>query len=153
LPSHARAVVVTDGRNIVVETTSPEGFDPPPAIQAATRARTRPHAAGGHELDIYGDENGTEVDLAALLAVVYGNVAIFSAQQGKVALASALAAREAALTPPGYMSVVRIQQMSLLVQLAQRKRDEGDRDGALALARQAYDIAPDANAKKMAEMI
>jgi hypothetical protein len=152
LPSHARAVVVTaGGQHVVVETTDPQGYDPPAQLQEEMRARTRPKLVNGRAVDLYPDENGTEVDFAALLGAVYGNLAVMSLHRGDVALASALSAREATLTPPGYLPVVRMQQMALLVQLATSKYKEGALDEALSLARRAYDVAPDAKAKSMAE--
>jgi tetratricopeptide (TPR) repeat protein len=139
LPSHARAVVVTDGERWTVETTSPFGFDPPKELLAKARDRSRPNTE--KTLDLYADEKGTEVDFAALLAVTYGNIAIAAQESGETALASSLLARESALTPPSLRAAVRMQQASMLTQRAIKKSEDGQYEEALTLARHAFALA------------
>jgi tetratricopeptide (TPR) repeat protein len=149
LPSHARAVVIASGRRFVVETTTPGGFDPPASVARAARDRARPMR--GKAVDLYADEQGTEVPFRALLAVTYGNLSVAAEDRGDTALAAALVTREVALTPPAQAPIVRLQQMGLLSELATSKYNEGDLTAALAFARRAYDAAIDAQGKRLAE--
>jgi hypothetical protein len=149
LPSHARAVLVVSGKRYVVETTSREGFDPSPEQQQRALDRARPKQRKG--TDLYADEKGTEVDFEALLAATYGNISIFSYEKGDHALAASLMAREAALTAPAALPMVRAQQMSLLTQLALRKSDEGQSGAAVGYALRAAEAAADDKAKRFAE--
>jgi tetratricopeptide (TPR) repeat protein len=150
LPSHARALVVAGGRRYVVETTVANGFDPPAWVSKATLDRARPRGAGNH-VDLYADERGTEVDWAALLGIAYGNLGILAQARGDVPLATALLAREVALTPPAQVPIVKAQQASLLTELATRALKERRLAEALALARSAFDAAPDAETKRLTD--
>jgi tetratricopeptide (TPR) repeat protein len=150
LPSHARAVAVVGGRRVVVETTTRNGFDAPPSVSREALERARPKGARAR-VDLYADEKGTEVDWNALLAVTYGNLGIVAQDHGDAALASALLAREAALTPPAQAAVVRTQQVSLLTELATRALGERKWSEALSLSRRAADAAPDPASKRLTE--
>jgi hypothetical protein len=150
LPSHARAVVVLGGRRAVVETTTKNGFDAPPAVSREAQDRARPRGPRTR-IDLYADEKGTEVDWNALLAVTYGNLGIVAEDRGDTVLAAALLSREATLTPPAQAAVVRAQQVSLLSELATRALSERRWEEALNLARRAAEAAPDAASKRLTE--
>ena len=150
LPSHARAVVVTGTRHIVVETTNRDGFDPPPDVMREARDRGRAKSDDGAR-ELYADERGTEVDFPALLAATYGNLGIMAYAHGDTEIASALVAREAALSPPEVLPLVRMQQVSMLSQLAAHKYDEGRLDEAMTFARRAADSAGDVDGRRTAE--
>jgi hypothetical protein len=150
LPSHARAVVALGGRKVVVETTTPNGFDAPPSVSRAAQDRARPKGPRTR-VDLYADERGTEVDWNALLAVTYGNLGIVAQDHGDAALASSLFAREATLTPPAQAPIVRMQQVSLLTELATRALGEQRFADAQGLARRAAEAAPDAASKRLTE--
>jgi tetratricopeptide (TPR) repeat protein len=150
LPSHARAAIVIGGRRFVVETTTPNGFDAPPSVSREAQDRARPKGPR-QRVDLYADEKGTEVDWNALLAVTYGNLAIFAQDRGDTVLAASLLAREGALTPPAQAPFVQMQQLSLLTELATRALNAGRRSEALALARRAEEVAPDASSKRLGD--
>jgi len=150
LPSHARAVVLVNGRKVVVETTTPNGFDAPPDVSRAAMERAKPRGPRPR-VDLYANEEGTEVDWRALLAVTYGNLGIMAEDHGETALAASLLAREAVLTPPAQVTVVRMQQVSLLTELATRALGARRFDEALALARRADAASPDGASKRRTE--
>jgi hypothetical protein len=148
LPSHARAVVVVGGHRFVVETTTRRGFDAPAWVSKQALDRARPQRSDAR-FDLYSDERGTEVDWNALLGIAYGNLGTMAQEHGDPALAASLLAREAALTPPAEVPLVRAQQVSLLTELATRALDEKRYEAALGLATHAFDVAADPGMKDL----
>ncbi len=148
LPSHARARVVAGERAFVVETTTKEGFDPPPAVSRATLDRARPRSTRPH-VDLYADERGTEVNWNALLGIAYGNLGIMAEARGETALAAALFGREATLTPAAQLPLVKAEEASLLTELATGALAKGQFGEAMALGLRAEAAAPDARMKAL----
>ena len=137
LPSHARAELeVSSHATVTVETTSPRGFDPPPATLAEITARMRPQHAGGAVV-LYPNEEGTCVDLPALLGAVYLNRAIQARARGKLSTAQALERLAQPLATRQAASVLRQVRASTLSELAMYQLGRGETLEALALFEEA----------------
>lgn len=120
LPTHARTVLVPLGqekRSLIVETTSPEGFDPDSRLQAAILAQV------GGSLSEEGralvSDAGSIVSTVVLIGTIYVNRASIVQEAGDFESAERLFARGEAFAGSSEMkSVLRDQRAALLSQLA-----------------------------------
>lgn len=151
LPSHARAVVVIEGRRIPVETTTATGFNPSAEVLQQMRMLGRKASEG--TLAENDDEEGVEVPFSALLGATYGNLGIMAMDRGDNALAASLVTRQAKLTPKAAISAVQAQQVALLMQLAAREERDGRLDAALGFARRAAAVEASPEANHMAQQL
>ncbi|MGI5861364.1 MAG: hypothetical protein ACOX6T_04805 [Myxococcales bacterium] len=141
MPSHARAELqITSRATVTVETTSPRGFDPPPATQAQLAARMRPENPG-NAVDLYSNEKGTRVDLPALLGATYLNRAIQARARGALATVEALERMAEPLATRQAASVLRQVRASTLSELAMNQLSKGKTLDALALFEEAARLA------------
>jgi uncharacterized protein YdbL (DUF1318 family) len=130
LPTHARARVWSPARAawVVVETTSPSGFDPPPEVARAMAARFTASFDGARSLV---DEEGLRVGLPGLLAAMHANRGALAQAAGDLEAAETHFAAAEALTKDARMrGFLRAQRASLLSRLA---TEAADRDGARGL--------------------
>ncbi|MGC4114550.1 MAG: hypothetical protein QM765_08055 [Myxococcales bacterium] len=143
LPSHARASVVLEGRQVIVETTSRLGFDASAETAREVAARFRPSGEAANAIDLYGDERGTEVDDIALVGVVYTNLAVGAKQRGDLTAAQALDTRADIFVAPSARPLMRLVRASTLGELAILRLNEGRTADAVDLALQAAQLLPD----------
>lgn len=120
LPTHARArVLVTDrdgSRWVLVETTSPHGFDPAPEDRDRIARQVAAVNGGGRGIV---DEEGEQVGFEGLLAATFVNRATVAQERGDLAEAERLFARGAALAPsPTSRRLLQDQRAALLARLA-----------------------------------
>ncbi len=121
LPTHARTLLSVPGAKglarVVVETTSPAGFDPSQADEAKILASVAgPRADGARTLV---SESGAVVSTRVLIGTIYVNRASIAQEAGKYELAESLFARGEAFASSDEMRrVLRDQRAALLSQLA-----------------------------------
>jgi len=140
LPSHARVAVVVDERAIVVEPTSPAGFDPGERVllQQLYRLGVQPAEQDGIErVQLYGDARGEEVDFLALLGVVYTNESASRTARGEYEIASALHERAELFVAPQVLPVVRGMRISTLNALGADLYEQGKYAAAVKVLHRA----------------
>ncbi len=116
LPTHARSLMEARGRVIVVETTSPGGFDPDLATQSEILSQVAGAKPTGRTLV---PDGGTAVSSVMLIGAMYVNRASVAQEAGDLAGAERLFARGEALAQDAAMrTVLRDQRAALLAQLA-----------------------------------
>jgi tetratricopeptide (TPR) repeat protein len=129
LPTHARSIVRIpkgDGEaSIVVETTSPRGFDPSPATQAAILAQVAAPPDRTRR-SLVADE-GVVVSTMVLIGAMYVNRASIAQESGDLAQAEALFRRAESMPIDELMrNVLRDHRAALLSQLAADDISSGD---------------------------
>ncbi|MEO1334462.1 MAG: hypothetical protein AAFV29_02420 [Myxococcota bacterium] len=121
LPTHARSLLSLerDGRlvSVVVETTSPHGFDPDPEQQATILASVTPVSdQAGRSLV---SEQGAIVDTSVLIGTIFVNRASVAQEAGQLERAARLFEMGQRLAPePSMQRVLIDQRAALMSQLA-----------------------------------
>lgn len=120
LPTHARTLVRIPGVSapLVVETTSPVGFDPSAELSQRILAQV---AAGFSPADarVLVPEGGVRVDTRVLVAAMLVNRASLEQEKGDLTMAASLFQQGEALAPDAQMrAVLRDQRAALVSQLA-----------------------------------
>ena len=121
LPTHARSMLSLErgGRlvSVVVETTSPQGFDPDPEQQAEILASVSSVGDGGGRSLV--SEQGAIVDTNVLIGTIYVNRASIAQEAGALEQAEQLFALGQRHAPePSMQRVLIDQRAALLSQLA-----------------------------------
>jgi hypothetical protein len=120
LPTHARTMLqlgeTPSKQPLVVETTSPEGFDPDTRLQAAILAQVGGTLADGGRALV--PDRGSIVSTLVLIGTVYVNRASIAQEGGDFEGAERLFARgEAFASTPEMRRILRDQRAALLSQL------------------------------------
>ena len=122
LPTHARSLlsVAEQGRlrGVVIETTSPSGFDPGPEAQQRILQQVAGPAADGARALV--SERGEVVSTRVLIGTIYVNRASIAQEGGQLELAERLFARGEAVADNNetMRRVLRDQRAALMAQLA-----------------------------------
>lgn len=119
LPTHARSLVRMPGarRALVVETTSPDGFDPDPRLQAAIRAQVGGVITEGARALV--PDRGAVVTTQVLIGAIYINRASIAQEAGDFAGAARLFEHGESFAQSREMArILRDQRAALLSQLA-----------------------------------
>lgn len=117
LPTHARTVLQLPGskKGIIVETTSPDGFDPDPRMQATILQQVGGALSDGRALV---PDSGSIVTTRVLIGTIYVNRASIVQEGGDLESAERLFARgETYAGTPDMLRVLRDQRAALLSQL------------------------------------
>lgn len=140
LPTHARVAVHIDGEAVVVEPTSPNGFDPDERVllQQLYRLGAEPDEGSG-VVRLYRDVRGEEVDFAALLGVVYINESATRTAQGEYEAAAALHKRAEAFVPDHVLPILRRMRVTTLNSLGGDLYDKKQYAQAVQVLRTALD--------------
>jgi tetratricopeptide (TPR) repeat protein len=117
LPTHARTLLDVRGKKpIIVETTSPDGFDPDPKLQAMILAQVGGTLTDGGRALV--PDRGSVVSTLVLIGTIYVNRASIVQESGDLEGAERLFARgEAFAGTPNMRRVLRDQRAALLSQL------------------------------------
>lgn len=118
LPTHARSIVkMRSGHSVVVEATSPHGFNPDPKTQSAILAQVATPPEPGQRAIVA--DSGARVPSLVLAGTIYVNRASLAQESGELARAEQLFARAEALAGTAETRVVlRDQRAALMTQLA-----------------------------------
>lgn len=117
LPTHARTVLQLDEkkRGTIIETTSPDGFDPDPRMQATILQQVGGALSDGRALV---PDGGSIVSTRVLIGTIYVNRASIVQEAGDLELAERLFGRgETYAGTPDMLRVLRDQRAALLSQL------------------------------------
>lgn len=130
LPTHARARIRIESdrgtRWVLVETTSPFGFDPAPEDRARIAQRVASVGSGRGIVD----EAGEQVGFEGLLAATFVNRATVAQEEGDLVEAERLFARGARLAPsPTSRRLLQDQRATLLARLAIVHLERGETEG------------------------
>jgi tetratricopeptide (TPR) repeat protein len=116
LPTHARTILRAQGKQITIETTSPDGFDPDPRMEASILAQVGGSLADGGRALV--PDRGTVVSTLVLIGTIYVNRASISQEGGDLEGAEHLFARGEAFAGTAEMRrILRDQRAALLSQL------------------------------------
>lgn len=134
LPTHARTLLSANGRRIVVETTSPKGFDPDPnSAKEILRAVAGPQA--GQDVRAIVSEGGAVTTTLVLIGAIYVNRASIAQEAGDLERAERLFGNGEAMAATAEMrQILRDQRAALMSQLAADDIISGDPERA----RRAY---------------
>jgi tetratricopeptide (TPR) repeat protein len=143
--------VVLGGRRVVVETTSPGGFDASPEVAREVRRRFFPERPDAAAVDLYADERGTEVDFFALLAATWTNLATARSEAGDLSGAEALNDRAERLVDPAARPVLRQVRASMVGELGVRAAQEGRTEEAIALFMRARRLSGAGELQRLSE--
>lgn len=145
LPTHARTILAIPGekRLIIIETTSPEGFNPDARMQASILAQVGGLGVEGRSLV---PEAGSIVSTRVLIGAIYVNRASIVQENGDLEAAERLFGRGERLAESSAMlHVLRDQRAALLSQLAANDllaNDPSRIDRALRTLRAAIELDP-----------
>jgi tetratricopeptide (TPR) repeat protein len=116
LPTHARTLLELKTKRINVETTSPDGFDPDPELEASILAQVGGTLTDGGRAIV--PDKGSIVATLVLIGTIYVNRASIAQEAGDLEGAEHLFARGEAFASTGEMRrILRDQRAALLSQL------------------------------------